>query len=109
MPRHRWASGMVVRKLPPCSRIAQASRVTPTTPRYMTISAVVNCPDASLTHTPITANMKLANSIHSDCIEIRSVGSAWGMAGRPGQRDAAKKAGRDRSEEHTSELQSHSD
>ena len=40
----------------------------PVAPRHMTISEVEEVADASFTHTPIRENMKLAKSIHKDCM-----------------------------------------
>jgi proliferating cell nuclear antigen PCNA len=42
----------------------------PTAPRHITISEVEVLTDASLTHTPIRENTKLANSIHNDCMPL---------------------------------------
>ena len=58
----------MVLKLPPWYKIVQLMTVMPMMPRYMTISDVEYISDASLTHTPMMANMKLANNIQSDCM-----------------------------------------
>ena len=50
-------------------KCAKANIITmPVVPRHMTISEVEEVADASFTHTPIRENMKLAKSIHIDCM-----------------------------------------